>query len=55
MWRTGDPAYDASLKTALGLEAADAIVGFIYLGTHRGDPPPAQRPVPEQFVTEWTG
>ena len=31
------------------------IVGLIYLGTHAGDPPPAQRPVPEHFVTEWTG
>lgn len=55
MWRTGDPAYDANLKTALGLEATDTIVGFIYLGTRAGTPPPAERPVPEQFVTEWTG
>ncbi|HEX2828279.1 MAG TPA: nitroreductase [Burkholderiales bacterium] len=55
MWRTGDVAYDASVKTALGLEPADSIVGLIYLGTPAGDPPPAQRPVPEHFVTEWTG
>jgi nitroreductase len=55
MWRTGDLAYDASVKTALGLEPTDAIVGFIYLGTHAGSPPPSVRPVPEQFVTEWTG
>ena len=33
MWRTGDPAYDADVKTALGLTAADAVVGFVYLGT----------------------
>jgi nitroreductase len=55
MWRTGDPAYDATLKTALGLEPTDAIVGFIYLGTHAGSPPASVRPVPEHFVTEWTG
>ena len=55
MWRTGDLAYDANVKTGLGLEPADSIVGFLYLGTPSGDPPPAQRPVPEQFVTEWTG
>jgi nitroreductase len=55
MWRTGDMAYDASVKTGLGLEEADAIVGFLYLGTPAGDPPPADRPVPERFVTEWTG
>jgi nitroreductase len=32
MWRTGDPAYDESVKAALGLTPADAIVGFLYLG-----------------------
>jgi nitroreductase len=55
MWRTGDVAYDASVKTALGLDPNDAIVGLIYLGTPAGDPPPADRPLPERFVTEWTG
>ena len=33
MWKTGGAAYDASVKAALGLEPADAIVGFLYLGT----------------------
>lgn len=33
MWKTGAPAYDAGVKTALGLEPSDAIVGFVYLGT----------------------
>jgi nitroreductase len=33
MWRTGDPAYDAGVKAALGLTDDDAIVGFLYLGT----------------------
>lgn len=33
MWRTGDPAYDANVKAALGLSEHDAIVGFVYIGT----------------------
>jgi nitroreductase len=33
MWKTGAPAYDATVKSALGLAAADAIVGFLYIGS----------------------
>ena len=33
MWKTGGPAYDPAVKSALGLAADDAIVGFLYLGT----------------------
>ena len=55
MWKTGDPAYDDSVKSALGLETTDSIVGFLYLGTADGTSLPAVRPLPEQFVTEWTG
>jgi nitroreductase len=35
MWKTGSPAYDPVVKSALGLEAADDIVGFLYLGSER--------------------
>jgi nitroreductase len=35
MWRTGDPSYDANVKAALGLADADAIVGWLYLGSFR--------------------
>jgi nitroreductase len=44
MWKTGDAAYDDTVKMALGLEAGDAIVGFLYLGTAPADavPPPAR-------------
>jgi nitroreductase len=44
MWKTGAAAYDAEVKIGLGLEAADAVVGFMYLGTEAGEraaPPPA--------------
>jgi nitroreductase len=37
MWRTGDPAYDEHVKAALGLHEADAIVGFLYIGTPNPD------------------
>lgn len=33
MWKTGAPAEDDTVKAALGLEPADEIVGFVYLGT----------------------
>lgn len=41
MWKTGDAAYDDTVKVALGLAAADAIVGFVYLGTAPADAVPA--------------
>jgi nitroreductase len=33
IWRTGEMAYDPMIKSALGLNDHDAIVGWIYLGT----------------------
>ena len=44
MWKTGEAAYDDTVKLALGLEPRDAIVGFLYLGTVPADalPPPAR-------------
>ncbi|HEY1888963.1 MAG TPA: nitroreductase [Steroidobacteraceae bacterium] len=44
MWKTGDAAYDDTVKAALDLTAADAIVGFLYLGTAPADgvPPPVR-------------
>jgi nitroreductase len=53
MWRTGDPAYDAGVKEALGLTADDAIVGFVYLGTSPRALEPSQ-PNLEGLVTEWS-
>jgi len=32
MWKTGTGAYDAGVKTALGLHVDDHIVAFLYLG-----------------------
>ncbi|ALO34850.1 nitroreductase [Colwellia sp. MT41] len=33
MWRTGDLAYNETVKTGLGLAAGNDIAGFLYLGT----------------------
>lgn len=54
-WKTGAPAYDAYVKTELGLAPSDAIVGFIYLGTPAAAPatlPPAEL---SNFVRAWPG
>ena len=53
-WRTGNAAYDHDVKAALGLHPADAIVGFLYLGTPAAPAPP--RPSDHAtHVTHWTG
>jgi nitroreductase len=39
MWKTGAPAYDPGVKRALGLDPADHIVAFLYLGTALGTAP----------------
>ncbi len=33
VWKTGGAAYDDEVKRALGLKSADALVGFLYIGT----------------------
>jgi nitroreductase len=55
MWRTGAPAYDPRVKEGLRLEASDAIVGIIYIGTPALAPREGPRPEPADFVTRWQG
>lgn len=54
MWKTGGAAYDDTVKRALGLEPADAIVGFLYVGTEGGRTP-AARGEWRDLVREWGG
>lgn len=53
MWRTGGPAYDEHVKSALGLTQADAIVGFLYIGTPSAPLPPASPPALDGFMRAW--
>jgi nitroreductase len=55
MWKTGAPAYDEPVKVALGLEAKDAIVGFMYLGTETSQPDATPRPDWHDLVRHWEG
>jgi nitroreductase len=55
VWKTGAPAYDPTVKTALGLNPDDDIIGFLYIGTPTGGPSPIARPNARDFVTTWPG
>ena len=53
-WITGEPAYDAHVKAALGLGPEDVVAGFLYLGSLQGTPPPPGRHAdPAEHTTEW--
>jgi len=52
---TGKNAHDPHVKQALGLQAKDEIVGFLYFGTPDADIRPKRRPAAADFVREWTG
>lgn len=57
VWRTGAPAYDPYVKQSLGLDAADAIIGFMYLGTPVVESTEGKReikaPDQSQLVRDW--
>ena len=54
MWRTGDPSYDPNVKAALGLDEADAIVAWLYLGSYRdGAVPPPNDPNLDGLRLPW--
>lgn len=55
VWKTGAPAYDPTVKGALGLDAGDDIIGFLYIGTRVGGSSPIPRPEARDFVTAWAG
>jgi nitroreductase len=55
MWKTGAPAYDATVKQALGLAPDDDIIGFIYLGKQVGGGIQTPRPAAAEYVSMWEG
>lgn len=53
IWRTGDMAYNDHVKTSLGLQEGEEILGFIYLGhvnCKLKQPPVLNK---QDFVQEW--
>jgi len=50
MWKTGNAAYDPIVKQALGLDSADRIVAFLYLGTAASEGP-VRAPVLDGIVS----
>lgn len=55
MWKTGEPAYDPTVRTALGLQADDEIIGFLYIGTRSGNTSDKPRAKAGDYVSVWAG
>jgi nitroreductase len=55
IWLSSDALRDPQVKIALGLEATDALLGWIYAGTPAADRPRPARPEPEAFRRWWRG
>jgi nitroreductase len=53
MWRTGPAAYDEVVKTGLGVDTSETIVGFMYLGTPETPAPERKLPALDAFITRW--
>lgn len=54
MWRTGDQAYDVSVKAALGIKESDMIAGWLYFGTAPKDKGPRDELEDlGQYITHW--
>lgn len=51
VWRTGWLAYDRRVHDGLGLQANDRMVGFLYMGTPKGD----TKPLTELDVRKFAG
>lgn len=54
MWRTGDAASDPRVKRWLGIDVADHIVAFVYLG-FSAIPKLERHPTPFEEKTTWIG
>jgi len=55
IWMTGDKAHSVVVKRSLGLADKDRIVGFLHLGTARGERPAPPRPAPDEYTRRWHG
>jgi nitroreductase len=53
VWLSSDALRDPGVKAALGFAAADALLGWIYVGTPPADRPRPVRPGPEAYWRDW--
>lgn len=54
IWLTGWLAYDAAVRTWLGLADDEQVAGFIHIGTPRLDAPERDRPDPRALLEDWS-
>lgn len=54
MWVTGAHTYDRSVNKELGFDWPDRLVGLIYVGTPRIEPPVWPRPLLADHVRQWS-
>lgn len=55
VWLTAWHAYDATMRTALGVGEHERVAGFIHIGTPKLEAPERERPDPAQLLSDWTG
>ena len=53
MWKTGPAAHDDFVKRSFGLDSADVLAGFIYVGTAPEQARPKSRPDPAEVTQCW--
>lgn len=53
VWLSSDALRDVRVKTALGFDEADALLGWLYVGTPGTDRPRPKRPEPGPFSRVW--
>ena len=49
-WVTNWPAYNDRIKDVLGIPPGEHLIGFVHIGTPKGDPTERQRPDPDDVV-----
>ncbi|MDO5101671.1 MAG: nitroreductase [Lautropia sp.] len=54
-WATGGNAFDPAVRDALGFEADEHLLGFLYVGTPGPKVEPKKRPAREAFIRAWQG
>lgn len=54
-WITGWAAYDRDVATLLGLAEDERVIGFVHIGTPKGEVPERRRPALAEIVSAWNG